>query len=64
MIDIYIKSDENYTNIVRYVLKIIEINQSIQFNFTENKIGSKLIWDHTDIESQVISLNFYSSVQN
>lgn len=64
MIDIYIKSDENYTNIVRYVLKIIEINQSIQFNFSENKIGAKLIWDHTDIESQVISLNFYSSVQN
>ncbi len=64
MIDIYIKSDENYTNIVRYVLKIIEINQSIQFNFIDNKNGAKWMWDHTDIESQVICLNFYSSVQN
>lgn len=63
MINIYIKPDENYTNIIRYVLKIIEINQSIQFNFTENKIGSKWIWDHTDIESQAISLHFYSSIQ-
>ena len=28
MIDIYIKSDENYTNIVKYILKLIEKNSS------------------------------------
>lgn len=64
MIPVYVKSGENYTNIIIYILKLIEKNQSIKFEFLIEKNGSKFIWDHLDIESQVINSNFYNSIKN
>lgn len=63
MIPVYVKPNENYTNIIRYVLKLIEKNQSITFEFLNQKIGSCLIWDHLDKESQYIHLDFYESLK-
>lgn len=64
MIPVYVKSGENYTNIVKYILKLIEKNQSITFKFLEDKTGAKIIWDHLDIESQCIHLHFYKLIKN
>jgi hypothetical protein len=63
MIPVYVKSGENYTNIVKYILKLIEKNQSVSFKFLEDKTGAKIIWDHLDIESQYIHLHFYESIK-
>ena len=64
MIPVYVKSGENYTNIVKYILKLIEKNQSITFEFLEDKTGTKIIWDHLDSQSQYIHLHFYKSIKN
>lgn len=64
MIPVYVKSDENYSNIITYVLKLIEKNQSISFEFLKQKNGAKLIWNHLDNESQIINKEFYNSIKN
>jgi hypothetical protein len=64
IIPVYIKTGENYSNIIKYVLKLIEKNQSIKFQFQAQKSGVKLIWDHLESESQFIQLVFYNSIKN
>lgn len=64
MIPVYVKTGEIYSNVITYVLKLIEKNQSITFEFQTQKSGTKLIWDHLDSESQYIHIDFYNSIRN
>jgi hypothetical protein len=64
MIPVYVKTGEIYSNVIKYVLKLIEKNQSITFEFQTQKSGTKLIWDHLDSESQYIHIDFYNSIRN
>ena len=64
MIPVYVKTGEIYSNIIKYVLKLIEKNQSITFEFQTQKSGTKLIWDHLDSESHYIHVDFYYSIRN
>jgi hypothetical protein len=59
MIPVYIRPRQSYTNIIIYVLKLIEKNKSIKFQFQKNKSEAQLIWDDQDEDSQVISVDFY-----
>ena len=62
-IPVYIKTGENYSNIIKYVLKLIEKNQSIKFQFQSQKSEAKIVWDHLESESQFIQLVFYNSIK-
>jgi hypothetical protein len=64
MIPVYVKTGEIYSNVIKYVLKLIEKNQSITFEFQTQKSGTKLIWDHLDSESHYIHIAFYNSIRN
>lgn len=64
MIPVYVKTGEIYSNVIKYVLKLIEKNQSITFEFQTQKSGTKLIWDHLDSESHYIHIDFYNSIRN
>lgn len=64
MIPVYVKTGEIYSNVIKYVLKLIEKNQSITFEFQTQKSGTKLIWDHLDLESHYIHIDFYNLIRN
>lgn len=56
---VYIKPDANYYAAIRYVLKTIERNQQLRFDYLDTADGADRIWDHTDPKSQIINLEFY-----
>lgn len=59
---IYINPKGIYLLKVKYVLQLVEKNQSCSFNFIDNKVDADLIWDHTDESSQPIDLVFYEKL--
>jgi hypothetical protein len=61
--NIYIKKNTNYYSPIFYVLKIIEKNKNILFDFVDSKKGADIFWDHMDIKSQVISQYFYNELE-
>ncbi len=63
MIPIYVKPNESYTNVITYILKLIEKNKDIHFQFLEKKSEAKIVWDHLDEQSQIITTEFYNSIQ-
>lgn len=62
MIPVYVREGEKYTNIVIYILKLIEKNKSISFEFRNQKTGVNLVWDHIDTNSHFLNLEFYNLI--
>ena len=60
---VYIKQNTDYSNPIRYVLRIIEKNINIKFNFVDSIETADLVWDHLNPESQIISQNFYTELK-
>ena len=61
---VYIRPETSYYFIVRYVLKLIEININYQFEFVNNIDDVVIIWDHEHPKSEIIATDFYSSIKN
>ena len=61
---IYIRQLTNYYYPIRYVIKLMEKNQSCRFDYVESAKDATLIWDHLDEKSQPISLSFYNDLKN
>ena len=51
--NVYIRKDTSYYFPIIYVLKVIEKNREIKFDFLDNPNNSKIIWDHENENSQV-----------
>lgn len=60
---IYIKKELNYSNPILYVLKIVEQNLHCNFDFVDSQFDADIIWDHTNPDSQIIALKFYSEIK-
>lgn len=60
---VYIRPDTNYSQIVRYVLKLIEKNVNHLFQFVDNVTAADTIWDHEHPNSEPIAVNFYDEVK-
>ena len=58
--NVYIRKDTSYYFPIIYVLKVIEKNREIKFNFLDNSNDSKITWDHENENSQVIAIDFYN----
>jgi hypothetical protein len=56
---VYIRPDANYFNTVKYVLKIIEKNQNIKFEYVKSSEVADVFWDHTNQGSQITSQQFH-----
>ena len=61
---VYIKPETAYYYPTLYVLKIMEKNQTIHFDFVKSNEEADIYWDHTNPDSQPIHLRFYDSLQN
>ena len=59
---VYLKERTNYYFPVRYVLKIIEKNQSVRFTWVERPEAADLCWDDTHPASQPLALSFYDAL--
>ena len=58
--NVYIRKDTSYYFPIIYVLKVIEKNCEIKFDFLNNPNDSKIIWDHENENSEVIAIDFYN----
>lgn len=63
-IKIYIKPKTNYYFPTLYILKIMEKNQNINFDFIASFEDADILWDHLNPNSQPIQLSFYNALQN
>jgi len=61
---VYIRPGTAYYYPTLYVLKIIEKNQSLRFDYVESVGNDTIIWDHLDQRSQPICLSFYDTLKN
>lgn len=61
---VYIRPVTDYYYPILYVLKIMEINQNISFDFVESAENAAILWDHMDQRSQPIHLSFYETLYN
>jgi hypothetical protein len=62
-INTFIKPGEIYSEPVEYVLRLIGINQSIRFNFLQEKGQADLVFDNTDPEHSIpIAVEFYEKL--
>ena len=57
--NVYIRKNTSYYFPIIYVLKLIEKNREVKFDFLDNPRGSKIIWDHKNDNSQIIAIDFY-----
>ena len=62
--NVYIRRDTSYYFPIIYVLKIIEKNCEVKFNFLDNPNDSKITWDHKCDHSQPIAIDFYNALNN
>ena len=60
--NIYIKKSTPYYRPILYVLKIIEKNKNLKFDFVDVVENADLIWDHSIDNTQIISYNFYNEL--
>lgn len=60
---VFIRPGESYSQIVRYVLKLIEKNVNHVFQVTEHLYAADTIWDHEHPGSEPLALNFYNEVK-
>ena len=60
IMNVYIRKDSSYYFPIIYILKVIEKNREIKFDFLDNPDDSKIIWDHENENSQVIAVDFYN----
>jgi len=58
--NVYIRKDTSYYFPIIYVLKVIEKNREIKFDFLDNPNDSIITWDHENESSQVIAIDFYN----
>lgn len=61
---VYIKPETDYYYPTLYVLKIIEKNKTVHFDFVNSREEADIYWDHTNPGSKPIQLTFYDSLQN
>lgn len=61
---VYIRKDQAYSNIVTYVLKLIENNGAFTFSVEDNPQNAQLIWDHQYEGSELIAVDFYEELSN
>ena len=57
--NVYVRKNTSYYFPIIYVLKLIEKNREVKFDFLDNSKGSKIIWDHKNDNSQIIATDFY-----
>jgi hypothetical protein len=60
---VYIRPETNYSQIVRYVLKIIEKNINHLFQFVDHSNDADTIWDHEHPNSEPIAIHFYDEIK-
>ncbi|MCE2712270.1 MAG: hypothetical protein LW688_06990 [Cryomorphaceae bacterium] len=61
---VYIRKNQAYSNIVTYVLKLIENNGAFTFIVADNPQNAQLIWDHQHEGSEFIAVEFYEELRN
>ena len=62
--NVYIRKNTSYYYPVVYILKIIEKNRSIRFNIKNNPAEADIIWDHKNINSEVLAIDFFNSIKD
>ena len=60
---VYIRKNQAYSNVVRYVLKLLENNGCEPFIFVDQPYDAQLLWDHEDSRSEFVALNFYDELR-
>ena len=60
--NIYIKKSTTYYRPILYVLKIIEKNKNLKFDFVDVVDDADFVWDHSIKNTQIISCNFYNEL--
>ena len=60
---VYIRPGASYSQIVRYVLKLIEKNVNHLFQFTDHLNAADTIWDHEHPDSEPLAINFYDEIK-
>lgn len=59
---IYIRPNAQYSEVVKYVLKLIEKNTHYFFDFVDDPQKAEKIWNHEDKKSEVIAIKFYTDL--
>ena len=62
MLNIFIKNNEIYTNPLRFVVSTLLNNNLIKINWLPDRQNADIIFDHTDINSIPINVNFFSDL--
>ena len=62
--NVYIRKNTSYYYPIIYILKVIEKNRNVRFNIQNSPAGADIIWDHKNIKSEVLALDFFDSVIN
>jgi hypothetical protein len=60
---VYIRQNQDYSNIVTYVLKLLENNCGVQFTFSNKSEEAHLIWDHQNKRSEPVAVSFYNQLR-
>ena len=60
---VYIKKKTSYHNPILFVLKIIEKNRNIVFEFVDSSAEADILWDHLHAKSQIICQLFYDELE-
>lgn len=58
----FIRKDSVYHSVVKYVLKLIEINRSVSFDFVETHQTADIIFDHDHPKTQPLNLGLYKAL--
>jgi len=61
--NIFIKEKTNYYAPIKYVLKLIEKNRNVEFQFINNVHKADIIWDHENEISEYFNYEFYESLE-
>ena len=62
--NVYVRKNTSYYHPIIYVLKIIEKNRNVTFNIQNSLEGADIIWDHKNIQSEALAIDFFDSVKD
>ena len=62
--NVYVRKNTSYHLPIIYILKIIEKNRNVNFTIHDNSENADIIWDHENINSEVIAIDFFNSIKD
>ena len=62
--NVYVRKNTSYHFPIIYVLKIIEKNRNVNFTINDNYENADIIWDHKNINSEVLAIDFFNSIKD